>query len=168
VLLVFGAIIDVPLIMGGFLLMFHFRKKLAIVILRVKLPPLALYLILSVPLIIFEEQIDCMPAWCGMVAIPPTVPFILVEMLVLGGIVLWRHAKNVSRVTLLFSIFGVFWEIFLGGLVGAPLIIIALLAPYVAVGYAFISLLPLEVLIEGETTPSDGKTVLLVAVPPSL
>jgi len=160
--LAFGILIDVPLIVGGFLPMFRFRKKLALDILRVKLPPLALYLMLSVPLIIFEEQIDCMPAWCGTVAIPPTLPFILVEMLVLGGIVLWRHAKNVSRVTLYFSIFGVFWEIFLGGLVGAPLIIIALLAPYVGVGYAFISMLPLEVLIGGVKTPSDGKTVLAV------
>jgi hypothetical protein len=148
--------------------MFRFRKKLALDILRVKLPSLALYLILSVPLIIFEEQINCMPAWCGAVAIPPTLPFIMVEMLVLGGIVLWRHVKNVSRVTLFFSIFGVFWEIFLGGLVGAPLIIIALLAPYVAVGYAFISMLPLEVLIEGGTTPSDGMMVLPVPVSPSL
>src|SRR3989441_3603836 len=53
--------IDVPLIVGGFFIMFRFRKKLALTILRVKFPPLALYLVLSVPLIIFEEQIDCMP-----------------------------------------------------------------------------------------------------------
>ena len=148
--------------------MFRFRKKLALDILRVKLPPLALYLIPSVPLIIFEEQIDCMPAWCGMVTIPPTLPFIIVEMLVLGGLVLWRHAKSVLRVTLFFSIFGVFWEVFLGGLVGAPPIIIALLAPYVGVSYAFISMLPLEVLIDGETASRDGKTVLPVPPPSSL
>jgi hypothetical protein len=163
--LVFGILIDVPLIVGGFLLMFRFRKKLALDILKVKLPPLALYLILSIPLIIFEEQIDCMPAWCGMVAIPPTLPFILVEMLVLGGIVMWRRAQNVLQVTLFFSIFGVFWEIFLGGLVGAPLIIIALLAPYVGVGYAFISMLPLTVLIEGETVSGDGKAGLPASPP---
>ena len=140
--------------------MFRFRKRLALTILRLKLPPLALYLILSVPLIIFEEQIDCMPAWCGMVAIPPTLPFLLIELLVLGGIVLWRHAKNVLRITLVYSIFGVLWEIFLGGLVGAPLIVIALLAPYVAVGYAFVSMLPLTVLIEGRTAREDGKISL--------
>jgi hypothetical protein len=166
--LVFGALIDVPLIVGGFLLMLRFRKKLALDILRVKLPPLALYMILSVPLIIFEEQIDCMPAWCGMVAIPPTLTFILVEMLVLGGIVLWRHAKNVLRVTLFFSIFGVLWEIFLGGLVGAPLIIIAIFAPYVGVSYAFISMLPLTVLVEGKATLGDEKVVLPALPPPPL
>ena len=140
--------------------MFRYRKRLALTILRVKLPPLALYLLLSVPLIIFEEQIDCMPAWCGMVAIPPTLPFLLIEMLVLGGIVLWRHAKNVLRVTFVYSIFGVLWEIFFGGLVGAPLVVIALLAPYVGVGYAFVSMLPLTVLVEGKTIHEGGKTSL--------
>jgi hypothetical protein len=162
--LVFGILIDVPLIVGGFLFMFRFRKRLALTILRVKLPPLALYLILAIPLIIFEEQIDCMPAWCGMVVIPPTLPFLLIEILVLGGIVSWRHAKNVLRVTLVYSIFGVLWEIFLGGLVGAPLVVIALLAPYVAVGYAFVSMLPLEVLIEGKTIREDGKTSLTAPI----
>jgi len=162
--LVFGAIIDVPLIVGGFLLMFRFRKKLAVAILRVKLPPLALYLILSVPLTIFEEQIDCMPAWCGMVAIPPTLPLLLIEILALGGIALWRHAKNVLRVTLVYSIFGVFWEIFLGGLVGAPLVVIAVLAPYVGVGYAFVSMLPLTVLIEGKTIREVRKTSLTAPI----
>jgi hypothetical protein len=155
--LVFGFLIDVPLIVGGFLIMFRFRKRLAFTILGVKLPPLALYLILSVPLIIFEEQIDCMPAWCGMVVIPPTLPFLFIEMLALGAIVWWRDAANALRVTLIFSIYGLFFEIFLGGLVGAPLVIIALLGPYVAVGYAFVSMLPLTVLIEGETIRGPGK-----------
>jgi hypothetical protein len=34
--LVFGILIDVPLIVGGFLIMFRFRKRLALAILRVK------------------------------------------------------------------------------------------------------------------------------------
>src|SRR5713226_5826879 len=119
--------------------MFRFRKRLALAILRVTLPPLGLYLILSVPLVIFEEQIDCMPSWCGTVAIPPTLPFLFIEMLVLGGIVLFLHARNALNVTLVFSIYGVLFELLLGGLRGAPLIVTILLGPYVAVGYAFIS-----------------------------
>jgi hypothetical protein len=166
--LVFGILIDVPLIVGGFLLMLRYRKRLALTILRVKLPPLPLCLILSVPLIIFEEQIDCMPAWCGKVAIPPTLPFLLIEMLTLGGIVLWRHAKNVIHATLYYSIFGVLWEVFLGGLVGAPPIITAIFVPYVAISYAFVSMLPLEVLVEGKAASGDGKTRLPAPPLPAL
>ena len=158
--MVHGAIIDVPLIVGVFLLMFRFSKKLAIAVLRVKLPPLVLYLILSVPLIIFEEQIDCMPAWSAWSRYRQLFPFLFIEMLVLGGIALWRHAKNVLRVTLFYSIFGVLWEVFLGGLVGTPLTVIALLAPYVGVGYAFILMLPLTVLVEGGSNIESGKSRL--------
>lgn len=152
--MVFGVFIDVSLIVGGLVLMYRFRKRLSLRILRVRVPPLALYLILSVPLIIFEEQIDCMPAWCGTVLIPPTLPFLFVEMLVLGGVVLWRHAQNVRRVTLAFSVYGVLFEIFLGGLIGASPIIIAVFGPYVAMGYAFVSLLPLNVLMGRRIGPT--------------
>jgi hypothetical protein len=71
------------------------------------------------------------------------------EMLVLGGLVMLLHTKNPLRVTLVFSVYGVLFELFLGGLVGAPIIIAALLAPYVAMGYAFVSMLPLSVLMDG-------------------
>jgi hypothetical protein len=146
--MVFGIFFDVPLLTGTFVLMVYFRKQLTTTIAKLRLPPLALYLLLSVPLIIFEEQIDCQPSWCGSVAIPPTLPFLLVEMLLLGVIVLWRRVKNLTRVTLVYSIFGVSFELFLGGLVGAPAVVVVLLAPYVALGYAFISMLPVSVLIE--------------------
>ena len=163
--LVFGAIIDVPLIVGGFLLMYRNRGRISHEVLRVKLPPFALALILSIPLIIFEEQIDCMPAWCGAVLIPPTLPFLVIEILVLEGLVLWRNARNVKRVTLAYSIFGVLWEIFLGGLVGAPPLIIAIIGPYVMVGYAFVSMLPLTILIERRRRPSEQRTVAPLQVP---
>ena len=145
--------------------MYRFRVRVSHEILKLKLPPLALYLILSAPLIIFEEQIDCMPAWCGAVLIPPTLPFLFVEILVLGGIVMWRNARDVRRVTLGYSIFGVLFEIFLGGLVGAPPLIIAIIGPYVMVGYAFVSLLPLTVLIEGRQRPDALKVTAPAPVP---
>jgi len=148
--MVFGIFIDVPLLIVPFLLMLRFRKPLSHVISRPRLPLFALYLLLAVPLLIFEEQIDCQPSWCRTVVIPPTIPFLLLEMLVLGGIVIVFHAKSPLRVTLIFSIYGVLFEFFLGGLVGAPIVIVALLAPYVAMGYAFVSMLPLSVLLDGK------------------
>ena len=148
--MVFGVFIDVPLLTIPFLLMNKFRGRLTSEISRLRLPLIALYVLLAIPLLIFEEQIDCMPAWCGTVVIPPTIPFLLLEMLLLGGLVLGLHVKNPLRVTLVFSIYGVLFELFLGGLVGAPILIAVVLAPYVALGYAFVSMLPLSVLMEGK------------------
>jgi hypothetical protein len=148
--MVFGVFIDVPLLTVPFLLMFRFRKRLSKEISKLKLPLMALYLSLAVPLLIFEEQIDCQPSWCGTVVIPPTIPFLLLEMLALGGLVTLLHAQKPLRVTLVFSVYGVWFELFLGGLVGAPILIAAILAPWVAMGYAFVSMLPLSVLIEGK------------------
>jgi hypothetical protein len=154
--MVFGIFIDVPLLTVPFLLMLRFRKRLSVTISRLRLPVIALYVLLAVPLLIFEEQIDCQPTWCGTVVIPPTIPFLLLEMIVLAGLVLGVHAKSPLKVTLVFSIYGVLFELFLGGLVGAPVVIVALLAPYVAMGYAFVSMLPLSVLIDGK----DRRTKL--------
>lgn len=108
--MVFGAFIDVPLIVGGFVVMSVYRKQLTQKILGIpgRIPLLGMYLLLSVPLIIFEEDIDCMPAWCGQVLIPPTLPFIMIEVYALGMLALRFRAKSPLRVTLLFSIFGLF------------------------------------------------------------
>ena len=146
--MVFGVFIDVPLLTIPFILMVKFRGRLTSEISKLRLPLIALYVLLAIPLLIFEEQIDCMPAWCGTVVIPPTIPFLLLEMLVLAGLVLVLHAKDAMRVTLVFSIYGVLFELFLGGLVGAPILIAAILAPYVGMGYAFVSMLPLSVLMK--------------------
>ncbi len=159
--MVFGILIDVPLIVGGFALMLDYRKRLTGLLMKIQIPTLGLYMLLSLPLIIFEEDIDCMPAWCGKVLIAPTLPFLLVEMFVLGLLALRLHAKSALRVTLGFSIFGVSWELLLGGLVGAPVVIAALLAPYVMVGYGFVSLLPLMVLLEGKRAPRPEPVVLV-------
>jgi len=152
--MVFGIFIDVPLLTIPFLLMIKFRGRLTSEISKLRLPLIALYVLVAIPLLIFEEQIDCMPAWCGTVVIPPTIPFLMLEMLVLGGLVLVLHAKNPLRVTLVFSIYGVLFELFLGGLVGAPILIAAILAPYVGMGYAFVSMLPLSVLMRGKDRAS--------------
>ena len=60
------------------------------------------------------------------------------------------HAKKLLRVTLVCSIYGVSFELFLGGLFGAPILITSILAPYVGMGYAFVSMLPLSVLMKRE------------------
>jgi hypothetical protein len=48
------------------------------------------------------------------------------------------------------------------------MIITAIFAPYVGISYAFISILPLEVLVEGKANLGDGKKVLLAPPAPEL
>ena len=158
--MVFGILIDVPLIVGTFAIMLVYRGQLTNTITRIKLPLFALSILLSLPLIIFEEQINCMTAWCGQVIIPPTLPFLVVEIVLLGAIVMKFHAKNLVRVTLLYSVFGVAWEILLGGLVGASILIDLLIGPYVALSYAFVSMLPMRILIRGRllNQPSQASS----------
>lgn len=166
--MVFGVLIDVPLIVGIFALMLVYRRQITNAMTRIKLPLLALSILLSVPLIIFEEQINCMSAWCGQVIIPPTLPFLIVEMAVLGVIVMKVHAKNLFRVILLYSVFGVAWEILLGGLVGASVLVDVLIGPYVALSYAFVSMLPIRILIRGRQIQSPvGNNPDGTSMPPT-
>lgn len=140
--------------------MLFYRRKMASILLKVPLPALATSLVVSIPLIILEEQIDCMPAWCGQVLIPPTLPFLFVEVLTVALIALRFHSKNPIRVASVYSIFGVLWEVLFGGLVGAPILIALVFAPYVWIGYAFISLLPFSILLakrnRGLSEPADS------------
>jgi hypothetical protein len=148
--LVFGFLIDVPLLTTTFILLFVLRKTIAAKTAGTRLPRFLLYLLAAVPLIVFEEQIDCMPAWCGKVAIPPTLYFLEIEMLVLGLLVVYVHASSALRVAAAFSVYGILFEYLVGGLRGLPPSLEAVfLVPYVGMGYAFISLLPLEVLLGG-------------------
>jgi hypothetical protein len=144
---VFGFLIDVPLLTITFVLLFAFRRRIASTIVRIPAPPILLALLTSIPLIIFEEQIDCQVSWCGKVPIPPTLPFLMIEIVVFCLILTYVHARSVRRSVLLFCVYGVAFELLVGGLVGASLSPVTLFfVVYVGLGYAFISLLPVMVL----------------------
>lgn len=105
--MVFGFFIDVPIIVGGFLLMLFYRRQLTKALANVPIPVFVTGILLSVPLIILEEQIDCMRSWCGQVLIPPTLPFLFVEVIIVGLIALRIHAASAVRVVSVYSVFGV-------------------------------------------------------------
>lgn len=147
--MVFGFLIDVPLLTITFILLLVLRKRIAGETARTRLPRFLLYLLVAAPLIVFEEQIDCMPAWCGKAVIRPTLYFLEIEMLVLELLVISLHARSALRVTAAFSVYAILFEYLIGGLRGLPPSQEGIfLVPYVEMGYAFVSLLPLEVLLE--------------------
>ncbi|HVN26308.1 MAG TPA: hypothetical protein VMT99_01480 [Candidatus Paceibacterota bacterium] len=133
-----------------FVLSLRFRKQVAAFLMRSGLPRWVLYFLSSIPLIIVEEQIDCQKTWCYQVLIPPTLLPLLIFMLLLFIGAKAFHAKSVVKPIVIFSVLGIAFERFFGGLVGVPLspIIVLFLIPYVGMGYAFISLIPLTVLLE--------------------
>lgn len=154
--MVFGILIDVPIIVGGFLIMLFYRGRLTSILAKIPLPALATCVLISIPLIILEEQIDCMPTWCGRVLIPPTLPFLLLEVFAVSLIAVRAHSKSPVRVASVYGVLGVLWELLFGGLVGAPLVIAAIFAPYVWVGYAFVSLLPLSIVLVAKTSAAKS------------
>ena len=62
--------------------------------------------------------------------------------------------RSLLRVITAFCVFGVGWELVVGGLVGAPILIDLILGPYVAVGYAYVSMLPIQVLLDAKARGS--------------
>jgi hypothetical protein len=107
--MVFGVLLDVPIMVGGYLFMAVYRRQLAAKLARVPLPLLATSVLLSVPLIIVEEQIDCMSQWCGQVLIPPTLPFLLLEVIVVCLIALRFQVRSAFRIGAAYNLFGVAW-----------------------------------------------------------
>jgi hypothetical protein len=146
---------DVPLLVLPLIAFIRFRKSITRTIRRVPLPRFALYLASSAPLIIFEENINCLPSECRL--IPSTLTFLLVFMLLLGLTVTILRMRSALRATVAFSIVGLLFELTLGAshnqltalLPSVPGILIAL---WVMVSYAFFAFIPLAVLTSPETS----------------
>src|SRR3990172_2276333 len=110
----FGIFIDVPLLLIPFILFIKFRKQIANLIKKIRLPTFILFLISSVPFIIFEENINCGAFDCQYTFLPFTLYFLLGFLLILGLIVKFTHTQKFFLTILLFSILGTIFEIFVG------------------------------------------------------
>src|SRR5207247_10453739 len=97
------------------------------------------------------------------VLVPPTLTILLVEIFGLSLISLKIHANNAFRVTAAYSVFGVFIEATVGGLVGAGWLIALIFAPYVWISYSFISLLPISVLIADRQLSAKNPEISAVS-----
>ena len=152
----FGAFIDVPIIVVAFILTTFYRKQISHAIRKIKLPAILLSLLIAIPLIIFEEHINCGAYQCQPVIMPPTLPFLFIEVLILLVLVKISHTKRVFAPALLYFIFGVAWE-FTVGVANKELYALNLFYQlffifYIGVSYAIIVILPLTIL-----QVEDGK-----------
>jgi len=146
-------LIRIPLLLIPFILIIRYRNSLIGWISKIKLPRILLALIVSIPLIIFEEHINCGAYGCTNVFLPPTLWFLLV--MELGFFLLLKiiPIKNIIFQTVFLSTLGIIFELFIGAahaefqqLAFSQPATFFLLSLWVAVSYAFVLFLPLLIL----------------------
>ena len=148
-----GAPIDMPLLAAVFTLLLIFRGFIVRNLTRLGLPKIILALLCGALLIAFEEKINCGAYGCVAVLLPPTTWFLLVQLLVLFTILRVIRTTRVMLPTILYSAFGILFEVFLGAAKGEmhqlastrPLVF-SLIVLWVGFSYVFISFLPIAVL----------------------
>ena len=143
-------IVKVAVLSLVFALMLRYRKPLAARIKRIPLPLWLLYLLTATPLIIFEEDINCIASWCGTVLIPPTLLYIMIQLMVLYIVCRLLKVKRITIPLIIFCVLGIAWEYFAGDLGRAqlPLLWMVFFYCWVAISYMFVALLPLSLLEE--------------------
>lgn len=137
-----GFFIDVGLLIFTFVLMVKYRERLAKLFTWMPLPKFLVYLISSLPFMIFEENINCLPTGCKL--IPWTIPFLLGLVFIL-----WIVGRRLSMMVsmILFMVVGVSWEIFFGGLRGVgfgPFGVF--MTAFAGLSYAYLVVVPLTIL----------------------
>ena len=145
-----GFYADIAILSIAFILIIIFRKKITALLLKIKLPRFLLFLLVSVPFLLFEESINCQQYNCTFPVLN-TIPMLLVFMLILGVFVKLFKAKRVWLSVIIFSILGILFEVFLGIESGGagdlhPAMLIFMLF-WIGISYAFVSLIPLKVLM---------------------
>ena len=144
----FGFGIDIFVLSSVFVLSIFWRKKIATWMKNIPLPLFLIYLISSLPFIVFEEFINCIECF------PFTIIWLLFFVFVLGVLVRISGSKRMLLITLGFSAFGVLFEVFLGRSTAgidelSPSLLIFMLF-WIGLSYAFLVIVPLTVLINGK------------------
>jgi hypothetical protein len=154
-----GFIPDLLILSITFILILIYRIPLAKFFMKLPLPNFLTYLIISLPFMLFEENINCLPSGCRL--IPPTIPFLFAFVLVLGIIIKFAKIKSFWWPTICFSIWGVFVEYTMGAssgqLASLGLIQNLFMAFWVALSYAYLVVVPIEILLLHKKPYSKSK-----------
>ena len=145
-----GFIPDIAILLATFILIVIYRQKISRLFTRLPFPNFLIYLISSLPFMIFEENINCLQTGCTL--IPWTIPYLIAFVIILGLVVKIFKPKKILYPLFGFMIFGIFWEIIVGGLknqmgVMGP-IFYAFMIIWVGLSYAYIVFVPLIILIK--------------------
>lgn len=141
----------------AFITLFRYRHTFMRFLLTFRYPMFLVYVVSALPLMIFEENINCLPTGCQLV--PVTIPFLLLFIIVLYGIVRVFKVRSLSKVLIPACMMGVLWEALFGVAAtqfqALPLFQFLYIALWTWMSYAFFTLIPLQYLIEKVRTEAS-------------
>ena len=150
----------------GFLVASYFliRNRYSIASWFLKFPvsnSIALFLLSSLPFMIFEESINCLPPEMGGCALLPiTLPFLLITLVILLFVIRKFKLKRFWVIITVFSVLGVIWEITVGvsgaAFLALPPIWFAIISLWVWLSYTFIAIIPLTLEFQRMKSPTKG------------
>ncbi len=124
---------------GAFMILFRYRHTLMRFLLTFRYPMFLVYVVSAFPLMIFEENINCLPSGCRFI-------------IALYGIVRMFRVESLSKVLIPACMTGVLWEATFGVAAAQfqslPLLQFLYIALWTWMSYAFFTLVPLQYLIE--------------------
>lgn len=145
-----GLIIDVPLLLITLYLILRYRLKIASWFRNWPIPKFLAAVISSLPFMLFEENMNCLPTGCRL--IPPTIPILTIFIIALLTLSIFFKVRSINKPVIIFSIFGVILEMTYGAAANAfralPTPWLLFFVAWVFVSYVYISVVPMVVLTE--------------------
>ncbi len=144
----FGLVKHFGLWLGFFLLVRH-RHILVEWLLHSHSSTLVVYLLCALPLMLFEENINCLPSGCHL--IPVTIPFLVIFLVLIYGIIRMTKVRALWYVLVPACSVGLLWELTWGvsGSVfrALPLPWFIYIALWTWMSYAFFTIVPVQYLL---------------------
>ncbi|MBU6447496.1 hypothetical protein KGQ24_01480 [Patescibacteria group bacterium] len=160
----FGPFFAVPALIIIFAISVRYKNLIVDAASKIKIPRIWLALLTAIPFLIVEEHINCGAYGCAVVVLPPTIWFLLAEMLVFLFIFQTFHIHKMGWQLATYGIFGTAFEFFLGsGKTGLhtlassnPLIFIFMIL-WICFSYIFLIYFPLIILNQPGGHKPDNK-----------
>lgn len=134
---------------AGFFFLVRYRVLLADWLLQSRFPVLLVYLVSSLPFMLFEENINCLPSGCRL--IPVTIPFLISFLIVVYAIVKVTKIKSLWHIIVPACSIGLLWELTLGvsgsEFRALPLMQFVYIALWTWMSYAFFTIVPVQYLL---------------------
>ncbi len=135
---------------AGFIVLLRYRTTLAAWLQKSTKPTLLVYLLSALPLMLFEENVNCLPSGCRL--IPVTIPFLMLFLVAVYSIVTMTKAQSLWRIVLPTCAVGLLWEVTVGvagpEFRALPFLQFIYISLWTWMSYAFFTIVPVQFLLQ--------------------